>query len=118
MQDQAVAPATPSTEVRYARLLRPFPTKRLADALYRVEADGTALHHELFAVLTDPPTVVEQWCQRLQTLTGLLMSIEEESREARDVIRGMYDDADRTFSVALRAMESMLRGLREADDAK
>jgi hypothetical protein len=116
MQDQPVATAAPSTEVRFARLLRPFPTKRLADALYRIEADGTALHHELFAVLTDPPTAPETWCQRLQALTGLLMSIEEESRAARDVIRGMYDDADRAFDVAVRAVEAIMRGLREASD--
>lgn len=109
-------PAT-SQAVAYSRLLKPFPVKRLADVLYRVDQDGAALHSELFKVLADPPGVPEAFCQVLQRLQGLLMELEDEAREARAVLEEMYLDADRAFEVSVRAMECVLVGMRERGES-
>jgi hypothetical protein len=108
---------TTSQAVGYARLLRPFPTKRLADVLYRVDQDGAQLHNEMLKVLADPPGVPEAWCQVLQRLQGLLWEMEDEAREARAVLDEMYLDADRAFDVSVRAMECVLAGMRERGES-
>lgn len=108
-----------SKEVQYARLMRPFPYKRLADALYHVSASAHLLDKELFKILTDPPTTPEAWCQALQRVDGLLMSLMDDAGEAREPIRGMYDAADSDFEVAVKAIQAIGRGLAEleADNA-
>jgi hypothetical protein len=105
-----------SAAVAYGRTIRPFPTQRLGDAVFYVEADAHAITQHIHRLLVHPPGTPESWCQELQKLQGLIGSLEERCQELRPVISEMYDDADRAFDVAVRAMTAMLRGLQVAGE--
>jgi hypothetical protein len=101
-----------SAAVQYGRTIKPFPTKRLDELLYHVVADAMSVEGELRAILRDPPTLPEDWCQALQRVQGLLWSLEERIQDARPQLDDMHSDAERAYSVAVDAMLAMLRGLQ------
>lgn len=106
--------AAASTELRYARLLKPFPTKRLADALYHVNAESAGISQELQRLLQNPPTTPEPWSDALWRLETALHLLIERCDEVLPVIVRMAEDAEPDFRRAVRAMEAILIGLREA----
>lgn len=106
--------AAPGREVQYARLLKPYPTKRLADGLYQLLATAHTLEHVLIEILIDPPATPEPWCQALQRLSGEAAVLEDCCRDAQAVIGELYDRADEQYEVAVAAMMSALKGMREA----
>lgn len=101
-----------SAAVAYGRTIRPFPTKRLADITYHVVAEANSISHAVNRMLIDPPGTPETFCQGLQEVTRMLISLEERCVEVRPLIDEMYDDSDRAFEVGVRAMEMVLRGLQ------
>lgn len=102
-----------STEVRYARLLRPFSTRRLQDALYHVLADSAAISHELERLLREPPTTPEPWTESLFRLADLLASLVERCEDAMPKVDRLAEDAPGDFRRAVTAMEHMIAGLRD-----
>lgn len=100
--------------LRYARLLRPFPTKRLAEKLYYVQADAHAIERKLIEVLVNPPQTPERWRAELQALDDLLDSLTERCTEVRPVLARMVEQSDGDFERAVTAMLGILRGLAQA----
>jgi hypothetical protein len=93
--------------LQMARLIKPFPTRRLADGLYQVEAGGNLIHQRLISVLRDPPGTPESWCMELQQLKGLLLVLADECHEAVARVDGFYDRADEDFASSVRAIRLM-----------
>jgi hypothetical protein len=95
---------------RYGRMLRPFPTRRLVDALYHVEAEGAALTRVLQNLLIEPPQTAEPWSEALYYVLDCLDGICERAIEARPQIERMIDTADvdaERAAVALRALTGL-----------
>lgn len=101
-----------SAAVRYARTIRPFPVKRLADVTYYVMADGNAIWHRVTNLMIDQPGTPEVWYQQLQLLLGELLSLRDRIDELMPQLTAMQDSADRDYEVAVSAMEMILRGLQ------
>jgi len=97
--------------IHMARLIRPFPTRRLADGLHQVLGSGNWIHSRLTAVLIDPPATKEGWCQELQAIKGMLMTMADECQQAGALVDELFDSADRDYEAGLRVVSSMLRGL-------
>jgi hypothetical protein len=92
---------------RYAPMLRPFPTRRLGDALYYVQAYAAALNQALLGVLLDPPRDADRWTEALYHLLDTLDGIAERAVEAKPSIEAMIERADADAAraaVALRAL--------------
>jgi len=105
-----------SIEVQFARLIQPFPLRRLSNILYPVQADAAALGLRLDRLLIDPPATPEDWRFELQTIATHLWSIADNARSAGPPLEGLMDRADADFEVALRAVRAMLSGLRVSDE--
>jgi hypothetical protein len=96
---------------RYGRMLRPFPTKRLSEVLYYVEADAWSLVQILRDLLIEPPQTAEPWCDALYASLDKLDSICERAIEARAQIERMLDTADadaERAAIAMRAIVSVI----------
>lgn len=102
-----------SVAVQYARLLKPFPTKRLERALWHVQAEAIDLERTLHQILVDPPVTPEDWRYQMDKIDGLLWSLVERCWEAKPRIELLARDADRAYDVTVRAAESMLAGLAQ-----
>ena len=100
-----------SIEVGLARLIRPFPVARLADALYQVQAGGAGIGHRLDRLHREPPSSLEDWRFELQALDTQLWALEDYCRRARARIEGLYDSSEHDYQLGLRAVTAMLRGL-------
>lgn len=101
---------TASKLVGYARLLRPFPAKRLADTLHQVLATSGGLNQRLIRLQIDPPATPELWRFELDMIAGDLWSLADYCQEAQTRVEVMAVDADRAFASAVDAMAAMLRG--------
>ena len=98
---------------RYGRMLRPFPTRRLTEVLYHVEADSDSLIRIVRNLLVDPPQTADTWCEALYHLLDVLDSICERAIEARPHIERMIDTADadaERAAIAMRAIVSVIEG--------
>jgi hypothetical protein len=102
-------PASP--EVLYASLLRPFPTRSLANALRPVQAEAYALDHRLTEVLISPPGTPEAWAYELAEIQTRLWGLSDHCETARERIAGLGATADRDFQTAVSAARVMLAGL-------
>jgi hypothetical protein len=102
-------PASP--EVLYASLLRPFPTRALANALRPVQAQAYALDHALTELLISPPTTPEAWVRELAEMQTRLWNLADHCTMASDRLTGLQASADRDFETAVSAARAMLAGL-------
>jgi hypothetical protein len=97
--------------MRYGRMLRPFPTRRLAEAIYWVEADAASVSHIVRNVLIEPPQTAAPWCEALYHLQDVLDSIAERAMECKAEVERMVETADADAvrgAVALRALLEMI----------
>jgi hypothetical protein len=102
-------PASP--EVLYASLLRPFPTRALANTLRPVQAEAYALDHALTELLISPPGTPEDWVRELAEMHTRLWSLADHCETAGERIAGLGATADRDFQTAISAARAMLAGL-------
>lgn len=107
-----------SAELRHARLLRPFPTRRLSETLFHVYADAHAIEQAVTALLVDPPTTPERWVFEVGHIQILLTSLSERCLAALPALGVMIDSADGDFQRAVSAMEAVLRGLQAAPEGR
>lgn len=89
---------------RLSRLVRPFDLKRLAEALYFVEADAADIRQRLQRMLIDPPRRAEDFVFELEGLETSLISLSARCGDAVPVLRGMVDRADGDERRALDAL--------------
>lgn len=101
-----------SPEVRHARLLRPFPTRRLSETLYHVLADAHAVDKAVQGILVDPPMTPEAWVFELEHMRDLLGSLSARCGDAIPSLGLMVDSADADFQRAVSAMEAAMRGMQ------
>jgi hypothetical protein len=99
-----------------ARLIKPFPVKRLADALYHVQAEAHSIDQRLLRLQLDPPRLPEHWYGELEALTASLGSLEALCGDAVPVLGRMADQADGDWQRGLDVIVSMMRGLSDAED--
>jgi hypothetical protein len=102
-------PASP--EVLYASLLRPFPTRALANALRPVQAEAYALDHRLTEVLIRPPGTPEDWEFELTVIEDGLWNLYELCDATAQRVVAFRNSADRDFQTAISAARAMLAGL-------
>jgi hypothetical protein len=102
-----------STEMRHARLLQPFPTKRLADAIYQVTATATGIDQRVTRLLINPHVTVQAWCDELDAVRDELETLAEHCSMAFAKVGVIFDSADADWSRAIDAATAMLRGLAE-----
>src|SRR3954451_24511402 len=100
-----------SPEVLYASLLRPFPTRALAQALRPVEVQAVSLERLLTGVLISPPGNVEDWRFELDQILARLWALRDCCEDANDRVVELSQSADRDFEQAVRAMRLMFSGL-------
>jgi hypothetical protein len=96
---------------RYSRLLRPFPVKRLADALWYVQADAHAIDHALIGVQLEPPALADEWCLELRAIDDMLWSLTQRCVDAQAELHRIMDGADADERRALTAFVAIMRGL-------
>lgn len=97
--------------MRYGRMLRPFPTRKLAEAVYFVETDAGVVSAIVRNLLIEPPQTAAPWCEALYHLLDVLDSIAERAVECRAVVERMIDTSDADAmraAVALRALIEMV----------
>lgn len=95
-----------------ARMVRPFPTKALADALYHVEADSHEISQQLFAVLADPPRMLEEWLAALERMEAAVVSLQARCGDVLPVLAGMVDRADGDWQRALDALVAIFAAIK------
>jgi hypothetical protein len=104
-----------SAEVSYARLLRPFPARRLRDVLWQVQANAAAVSTHVERLMIEPPASAEDCRFELDHLRGLLFTLAAACGEADPALGGLGCDADRAYRVAEDAVRVILEGLRGSD---
>jgi hypothetical protein len=100
-----------SPEVLYASLLRPFPTRALAQALRPVEAQAVSIERLLMSLLISTPGNVEDWRFELDQILARLFTLREACDAANERVVELSQSADRDFEQAVRAMRLMFSGL-------
>jgi hypothetical protein len=105
-----------SAAVQYGRMIRPFPVRRLSDLTYHVMADGNAIWQRVTRMMIENTSDPTTWARDLQSLIGELYSLQDRCGELIPQLMAMQDGADRDYEVAVRAMESILRGLQVAGE--
>jgi hypothetical protein len=88
-------PASP--EVLYASLLRPFPTRALANTLRPVQAEAYALDHALTELLISPPGTPEDWVFELAEMQTRLWSLADHCETAASGSPGLGRPPTATF---------------------
>lgn len=109
--------AVVSREIAFSRLLRPFSTKRLSDALYHVQATGHGIDQRLMRLLINPPATPELWEFELDQIAGELWSLADYCEKAQARVRLLARSASRDYEVAVDAMTATLKGLAESEAA-
>lgn len=105
----------PSPEVRHARLLKPFPVKRLNDrVLYQLLSQAADIGHEAQRLLINPPTTPEPWCEALTSIGTKIETLADLCDDAAPLVELMMDSADGDFQRAVDAMAAMMRGMAES----
>jgi hypothetical protein len=79
---------------RYAKLVRPFPIRKLSDTLYFVGADAGVLAAMLTNAQIEPPQLADDWAELLWHMIDVLTSLGERAAAAIPVLEEMIDRAD------------------------
>lgn len=103
--------------VRYSRLIRPFPVKKLADALYHVEADAASISDTLQALYRDPPLTADDWVATLDRLDMLLRSLQARCGDAIPVLGDLVDRAEGDHERGVRALAAILKNMPREEPA-
>jgi hypothetical protein len=95
----------------YARLLRPYSSRRLTHALYQVEATAASISERQIRLLVDQPFDVAAWQFELETLQGMLQSLAEQCELAHRRLGLLVASAPGDHERAVRAMTRCLQGI-------
>lgn len=108
----------PTVAARHARLIRPFPTKRLHEVLYHVSQESAAIDKAVTRLLIDHPADAEAWRFEVYALMASLASLRARCGDAMPVLEQMAGNADADHRRAVDAMVLVLRGMGEAQPAE
>jgi hypothetical protein len=96
---------------RYVRMIRPFPTRRLAEIVYHVEADASMVHRLVLNAQVQPPVTADTWSETLLHLLDVLWSLDLRIKDAVPMIETLLDQADTDFERSVSAVTALMRGL-------
>ena len=105
----------PSDLLRYARMVKPFPTRRLAEIIYYVEADAGLIHKLTLNAQVEPPTQPQLWRETLDHILDVLSSLSERIKEAEPKLVALYDQADNDYERSITAIVAIMRGLADGE---
>lgn len=97
--------------VQYARLLRPFSVKRMAEALWYVEARAGGISNRKMELLVDPPVDAPTWSHELGRLKVELEVLAEQCEEAWHLLSDLERTAEADYARAIDAMTKVLHGI-------
>lgn len=100
--------------LRYARLLKPYPTKRLAKDLAKVKEYSSAVDRKLTELLISPPTLPREWRHELASLDEMLFLLGEQCELTHPGLIEMWEAAEADYERSVTAMVGILRGLAQA----
>lgn len=97
--------------MRYARMVKPFSTRRLAEIVYHVEADASTIHRLVTNAQIQPPTTPDVWFETLEHILDCLWSLDLRIKEAMPMIIALQDTADVDYERSIAAITAIMRGL-------
>lgn len=101
----------PLTAIEHSRLLRPFSTRRLSDALYHVSSTAGDVRQRETRLLVDTPTDPDEWVFELTQIQNALACLAEYCDEAHDRLDTLVRSAHVDYGRAVDAMVLVLRGM-------
>lgn len=101
-----------SKEIAFARLLRPFPIRRLEDGLYRVGAEAHSISQQVNELYRRHPGSPEEWREALDRLDMSLESLRARCGDARPLLAQMFESSDGDWRRGTEAALVMLKGLQ------
>lgn len=110
--DRPCPGSEPGREVRYARLVRPFPVRRLPDVLYHVLADSHAIEQAVQRLLVTPPASPEDWDREMQGIANSLWSLAGRCDDAGPQIEELAEQGEHSYETAVNAVAAMFRGMQ------
>jgi hypothetical protein len=103
----------PSDLLRYARMVKPFPTRRLAEILYYVEADAGLIHRLTVNAQVEPPTQPDLWRETLDHILEVLASLTERIEQATPLLNTLWDQADADYERSITALTAIMRAIAD-----
>lgn len=104
----------PTVAIAHSRLLRPYSTRKLSDALYHVNTAANGIHQRELALLIETPVQPEEWLFALGEIKTDLHVLTDYCRDAWRRLSELERSAHGDYDRALQAMVAVLRGLSEA----
>lgn len=98
---------------QHARLIKPFPTRRLPEVLYHVSTESSSIDNAVIRLQINPPTDPGEWRFELDALDTALRSLSARCGDALPALEEMARTADADFSRAVSAMLAVIRGIGE-----
>lgn len=110
-------PTVDESFLAYSRLVKPFPVRRLTDALYWVQADTASINQRLLRLQIDPPRQPDEWVAEVESLRLSLESLAGRCREAYPILGLMVDQAEGDYRRAVEGLVATIRGLQQQAEA-
>lgn len=104
----------PTAAIAHSRLLRPYSTRQLSDALYNVTATANSLRQREMELLINPPVLPDEWIAGLGELQTDLFLLVQYSRDAWRRLAWLQRSAPKDYERALSAVVAILKGLPES----
>lgn len=108
----------PLQAIAHSRLLRPFSTRRLSQALYHVNTAAGTLHQRETRLLIDTPNDPDEWTFELTQLQNELDTLADYCVDARSRLDVLVKSAHADHGRALDAMVAVLRGMSPPEVAE
>jgi hypothetical protein len=101
----------PSSEtMAYVRMIRPFPTRRLAEVLHQVLGTAALIDKLVVNAQIEPPRSPDVWTETLSHILTELDLMHDIIEEAVPQITVMVDEADHVYERSLSAVRALLAG--------
>jgi hypothetical protein len=104
-------PSGTPDHLRFARLVKPFPIKRLPTVLHQVLAGAHVIDAKITRLLIDGVWSPEEWHAELDQIGVELYALAQACQQADAALDELHDQGDRDFEQAISAVAGMLRGL-------
>lgn len=104
-----------SEAMQYSRLLRPYSLKRMAGALWYVEARAGGISNRKNELLIEPPVDAAEWQGQLEAMQNDLEILAEQCEEAHKKLGLLIRSAPADYERAVDAMHKVLLGINAAE---
>jgi hypothetical protein len=108
----------PTQAIQASRLLRPYPVRRLTEALHHVEQTSGTISQNRLRLMVDTPVSPDEWAGYLAEIQDMLETLAEQCGDAWERLQRMIDSAPADHRRALDALVLILRGLSAPQEAE